>query len=289
MTPTPLTDEARQRLASLGYVSAVTPPQDDGCCGPRSETHGGDFEQLLDGNRALAGGRPERRHARRQRSFARSPAMRSRSLLGTGRARARAESRGDGGVQGLPRAGAAQRRCAPLDRARGAAPRRSRARARGRGRGPRARSAAHERDRAPRRTAVLDGPCGRGHRVAAGGDPAGSRGSHARSSISPICWRTRGASPRPRRNIIASSSAEPRDGRALTGLGVVLAATDRLDRGARTIEPRTGDRTIATRRHGWSVRRFTHASAAPTTRARITSGSRARRRGPISARPPAAR
>jgi arylsulfatase A-like enzyme/Flp pilus assembly protein TadD len=59
-TPAPMSDEARQRLASLGYVSVVGAPQ------KTSEARGADpkhmvgvFEQLLEGNRALAGGDAE--------------------------------------------------------------------------------------------------------------------------------------------------------------------------------------------------------------------------------------
>nr|MBA3269188.1 sulfatase-like hydrolase/transferase [Acidobacteriota bacterium] len=54
MTRTPMSDEARQRLAALGYVSAGTAPQ------PGADTRGPDpkhmvplFERLLEGNRAL--------------------------------------------------------------------------------------------------------------------------------------------------------------------------------------------------------------------------------------------
>ena len=56
MTPTPLSDQARERLASLGYVSAVTPPHGDdaGAGGPDPKHMVALFEQLLDGNRALA-------------------------------------------------------------------------------------------------------------------------------------------------------------------------------------------------------------------------------------------
>lgn len=57
ITPMPMSDDARQRLASLGYVSVVTPPK------PGAEAVGPDpkhmvavFERLLEGNRALANG-----------------------------------------------------------------------------------------------------------------------------------------------------------------------------------------------------------------------------------------
>ncbi len=60
MTPTPMSDDARRRLASLGYVSVVAPPK------PGAEAVGPDpkhmvavFERLLEGNRALANGDAE--------------------------------------------------------------------------------------------------------------------------------------------------------------------------------------------------------------------------------------
>lgn len=60
MAPTPLTDEARERLASLGYVSAITPPHvGDAAAAPDPKHMVATFERLLDGNRALAGGRPD--------------------------------------------------------------------------------------------------------------------------------------------------------------------------------------------------------------------------------------
>ena len=60
MAPTPLTDEARERLASLGYVSAITPPHDvKAASAPDPKHMVATFEQLLDGNRALASGRPD--------------------------------------------------------------------------------------------------------------------------------------------------------------------------------------------------------------------------------------
>jgi len=61
MTPTPVSDRARERLASLGYLSAVTAPHAGGAAGatlPDPKRMVGLFEQLLDGNRALATGRP---------------------------------------------------------------------------------------------------------------------------------------------------------------------------------------------------------------------------------------
>lgn len=61
MSPMTMSDDARQRLAALGYLSAVTPPH-----AGMATTTGADpkrmvavFEELLDGNRALAGGRAE--------------------------------------------------------------------------------------------------------------------------------------------------------------------------------------------------------------------------------------
>lgn len=59
MTPTPLSAEARERLASLGYVSTVTPPASETAAPTGSDPKHmvALFEQLLDGNRALASGR----------------------------------------------------------------------------------------------------------------------------------------------------------------------------------------------------------------------------------------
>jgi arylsulfatase A-like enzyme/regulator of sirC expression with transglutaminase-like and TPR domain len=60
MTPTPLTDQARERLASLGYVSAITPPHvDTAATAPDPKKMVATFERLLEGNRALASGRPD--------------------------------------------------------------------------------------------------------------------------------------------------------------------------------------------------------------------------------------
>ena len=59
MTPTPLTAQARERLASLGYVSTVTPPASStaGPAGPDPKRMVALFERLLEGNHALASGR----------------------------------------------------------------------------------------------------------------------------------------------------------------------------------------------------------------------------------------
>jgi tetratricopeptide (TPR) repeat protein len=58
MSSTPLTDEARQRLASLGYVSAAPTPARPGASDlPDPKRMAPLFERLLSGNRALAEGR----------------------------------------------------------------------------------------------------------------------------------------------------------------------------------------------------------------------------------------
>ncbi len=58
MTPTPLTAQARERLASLGYVSTVTPQASStaGPAGPDPKRMVALFERLLEGNHALATG-----------------------------------------------------------------------------------------------------------------------------------------------------------------------------------------------------------------------------------------
>ena len=57
MSPTPMTDDARQRLASLGYVSTARPPAKLGeGDGPDPKRMVGLFEQLRDGNDALTRG-----------------------------------------------------------------------------------------------------------------------------------------------------------------------------------------------------------------------------------------
>ena len=130
-------------------------------------------------------------------------------LQGSCRARAGAESRGDRGVQGLPHAGAAERRRASLDGAGGPAPRRSASRARGRGSRACARPAAYQRHRPPRRAAVLVGPRRRRDRVAARRrlqqDPSNQRCA----SSSPTCWRTRSGFRKPRPSTGACSTERP--------------------------------------------------------------------------------
>ena len=60
MTPMPLSDDARQRLASLGYVSLAPAAQaNTDARGPDPKHMIGLFERLLDGNRALANGDAE--------------------------------------------------------------------------------------------------------------------------------------------------------------------------------------------------------------------------------------
>jgi choline-sulfatase len=57
MAPAPMSDDARQRLASLGYVSVVTPPREGtDAVGPDPKHMVAVFERLLEGNRALAKG-----------------------------------------------------------------------------------------------------------------------------------------------------------------------------------------------------------------------------------------
>ena len=106
MTPTPLSDDARQRLASLGYVSAVTPPQDGSAVGADPKRMVAVFEQLLDGNRALASGRANDASRIARAVTQKDPGNAfAQLLLGPRLPGAGSESRGDGGVQGLPHAG----------------------------------------------------------------------------------------------------------------------------------------------------------------------------------------
>jgi arylsulfatase A-like enzyme/Flp pilus assembly protein TadD len=56
VTPMPMSDEARQRLASLGYVSAVAPTAADAANGADPKRMVGLFERLMAGNRALSNG-----------------------------------------------------------------------------------------------------------------------------------------------------------------------------------------------------------------------------------------
>jgi arylsulfatase A-like enzyme/Flp pilus assembly protein TadD len=62
MSPMPLSDQARQRLASLGYVSAVATAHEAGGGADRARPDPKKmvavFERLLEGNRSLASGRP---------------------------------------------------------------------------------------------------------------------------------------------------------------------------------------------------------------------------------------
>ena len=59
-TPTPMSDDARQRLASLGYVSVGTAPHsNDEARGPDPKHMVPLFERLIAGNRALAAGDPQ--------------------------------------------------------------------------------------------------------------------------------------------------------------------------------------------------------------------------------------
>jgi choline-sulfatase len=55
--PTPMSAEARQRLSSLGYVSAPAPAAAAGATAPDPKHMAPLFERLLDGNRALSRGR----------------------------------------------------------------------------------------------------------------------------------------------------------------------------------------------------------------------------------------
>ena len=244
MAPTPLSDEARERLASLGYVSAVTPPPSarPGTCRPRSQAHGGALRaaarrQPRAGERTRRT-RPRDRRARccaRTGQRVRAPAARARGA-GAGQ-----EPRGHRRVRGVSRrwcpaaptriTGPRWRALRLGDRAAGAG---------GRGSGARARPAAHGGHLAPRRPAVLERAgrtrasrrCGRRWRRI-------PRTRRWRSN-SPICWPTRSASTRRSRIYRRALAARPGDGRALTGLACCwrppTAWTSRVEQLTRALE-----------------------------------------------------
>ena len=153
-------------------------------------------------------------------------AMRSRSCCWPRGPGAGQEPRGDGRVQGLPDAGARQRRCASLDGAGGASPRRSRS-ARWRKRRRRWRSIRGTRAAISLRAGLLfsSGREGRGHRRCARRWQRIRRTRRCGLELADLladAGRFAEAEPEYRQVI----AARPGDGRALTGLGLVLGATE---------------------------------------------------------------
>ena len=248
MATTPLSDEARERLASLGYVSAITPLHDDKAAGAPDPKHMvATFEQLLEGNRALAGGRPDVA-ARAAADVVRKEPGNAFALLLKGRA-ALAQGQNREAIAAfkayltlVPRSADAHHWTALAalrlgDRA---------ARARRRGSGNRARPASRERDRTQSRTAVLDGPRRRGDCGAAGGVAAGSRESDARARSrgsaggrEALSRGRDGISSRPRAPAGRRTRADRTGGRA----GRHQQARSR----PRTIDPSAGDRSAQRR------------------------------------------
>jgi arylsulfatase A-like enzyme/Flp pilus assembly protein TadD len=230
MTPTPLSEDARQRLASLGYVSAVTPPpQNDAAVGADPKTMVGVFEQLLGGNRALASGRPDEAAKTARAVTAQDPKNAFAQLL-LGRA-ALAQGRNREAMAAFKAYLALVPRSADAHHWTALAALRL---------GDRKRALAEEEAALaldPRLTnaialrAGLLLSAGRADEAVALLRDAIQRDPPARTLVIELADVLADARRFPEaedeyRKVLES---QPRDGRALTGLGLVLAATDRLD------------------------------------------------------------
>ena len=120
----PLSDEARRRLSALGYVSAAA-PQPPGAPAPDPKRMVALFEQLLEGNRALARGQGGRSREHRPRGAGHRRRQRLRpSPARPGAAGNRAATRRHRGAARLPGRCAGERRRPSLDGAGAAAARR---------------------------------------------------------------------------------------------------------------------------------------------------------------------